>query len=117
MAEHPECEPLRLADFGWVDPPQAGIKRLPLPRFELDADGRIVDGDPSQLVPGWYAASVNLVMGYRHYEADRPVYTWLTEFEPVARPGYAYWVYHLTAGDVAAFRERHPVATVADSLR
>ncbi len=111
LEDHPEARPLFLTDFGWVDPRLAGISARPVPRLLLDTDGTIKAGVPEQILPGWYAISINRVMGYRHDESDRPVFTWLQEFEPIATPGGSLWVYHLTETDVRAFAERHPRAS------
>lgn len=107
VRDHPDARPLHVADFGWVAPSISGIESQPVPRLDFSDDGRPLSGDPNAVLPGWYAASVNHVLGYRHYPGDHPVYTWLHEFEPVAQPGYTHWVYHLTEADVQSFRARH----------
>jgi hypothetical protein len=104
---HPEARPVFLRDFGWVSPQQAGIVATPIPALEFDRQGGVIEGRLEDVVPGWYIVSVNHLMGYRHYEVSQPVFTWLQEFTPVARPGYANWVFHLTEADVQVFRERH----------
>ncbi len=105
---HPEADPLHLSYFGWVLPSTAGLTVKEVPRFRTDPEA---DQDQSQsleqIEPGWYVVSINHLMGYRHYESDRPWYTWLQEFEPVGRVGYSLWVFHLQPDEAAAFRDRH----------
>ena len=107
LAEHPDKQPLFVSDFGWVDLEQAGIEAQRVPQLLWNADGRLIEGDLASVVPGWYVASVNHVLGYRHYETSQPALTWLQEFDPVARPGYCNWVYRLTESDVSDFVSRH----------
>lgn len=111
LRSHPEASPLFLTDFGWVEPGLAGIESRPVPRLRFQADGQVIEGRLEDLVPGWYVIDTNHLQGYRHYDSDRPVYTWLAEFTPLARPGYAHWVFHLSATDIAAFRARHSART------
>jgi len=110
FAERLEARPVFLSDFGWIDAKQAGLIAEPLPVFRFNDRGETIAGEPERLVPGWYAASVNHVQGYRHSPHEQPDRAWLSEFEPVARPGYAFWVYQLTADDIARFLQRHPSA-------
>ncbi|MGE3314758.1 MAG: ArnT family glycosyltransferase [Planctomycetaceae bacterium] len=63
--------------------------------------------------PGWYAVSVNFVMGRPHVLRDgngkfRPAdigeFAYFGFFEPAARIGYSIDVYHITDADVARWR-------------
>lgn len=95
IARHPEAEPLNLVYFGSVDPRLIGIK------YQLPAGG---DDD---LAPGWYAVSVNFVMGRESEAPDgqgglvfvgREDYAFFQKFKPVARAGYSIDIYHLEEG-------------------
>ena len=100
---NPDTRPLHLAYFGWVVPSTAGLATEDIPRIPETGKGT---GSVNDVTPGWYAVSVNHLMGYRHYESDRPVYTWLQNFDPVDRAGYSIWIFRLDVGDVASIREK-----------
>ncbi len=84
-----------LAYFGTVPPASLGIRyRVPPSRVPQ---------------PGWYAVSVNFVMGRPHVlrdetgkfrAADINEFAYFQFFEPAARIGYSIDVYHLTQDDV-----------------
>lgn len=100
-------EPLFVSNFGWIDPKFAGIDAPRVPPLLFDDHGQITSGSLNDVQAGWYAVSVNHLMGYRHEKTDRPWWSWLQEFTPVDRAGYSIWIYHLTKPDVEAFRQRH----------
>jgi len=100
-------EPLYVSCFGWISPKLVGINAPRVPPLLFDNQGQITHGNLEDVRAGWYAASVNHVMGYRNEKADSPKWSWLREFTPVDRAGYSIWIYHLTKQDVEAFRKRH----------
>ncbi len=111
--QHPEARPLYVSTFGWVEPEQAGIDAEPVPHLLLDRAGRIVDGAIDEVSPGWSAVSVNHVMGYRHYENEKPTRAWLAEFPCVGRAGYGFRIYHLDQAAIDAFVRSRPSGPVA----
>lgn len=103
---HPEDSPLHLAYFGSVDPRHAGIKYClpPLAPPDTSRDGR--PRLPNELPDGWYAVSVNFVMGYPHRAFDgegrqqsvrRDALAYWQHFEPVAMAGYSIYIYRIAA--------------------
>jgi hypothetical protein len=90
-----------LAYFGSLRPEVLGIRYTTPP-----------GGQPA---PGWYAVSVNFVMG-RPYTIPAPdggtravnlyEYAYFGAFPPVARLGYSIDVYHLTASDVREWQRQ-----------
>lgn len=93
LDEH-EIDDVGLAYFGMVPPRALGI------------DYHVPSRVPS---PGWYAVSVNFVMGRPHTirnpdgtlrPADIGEFGWLRAFEPVAHVGYSIDVYHVSAEDL-----------------
>lgn len=114
LAEHPGTKPVYMSNFSWIDPRFAGIDVEPVPRLVFASNGTLIDGDLSKVVPGWYIVSVNYVMGYQHDENDRLEYAWLQEFQPIAKPGHANWIYHLTASDIEAFQKKRAGGHLAD---
>jgi 4-amino-4-deoxy-L-arabinose transferase-like glycosyltransferase len=100
MEDH-DLEEIGLAYFGTLPCEALGI------RYHIPP-GRAPE-------PGWYAVSVNYVMGRPHLlrEPDgssRPVdlneFAYFQAFEPVARLGYSIDVYHLSEADIAAAGRR-----------
>jgi len=97
---HPEARPLHLAYAGTVDPHIAGLE------YELPPSGFVKSGEwdrygPS---PGWFAVSVNLVVGLPFWTTDangesRPTqedeFGYFRMFEPVAKAGYSIFIYHI----------------------
>lgn len=105
---HPDARPVGVAYYNFLTPAMAGIDyRLPPPV-------RPGESWPG-LKPGWYAVSVNLVMGLDFVltdETGRPVYappggySYFADFEPVARAGYSIWVYYVSPADAEHSRIR-----------
>ena len=96
VADHPEVEPLSLAYFGTLPPQSFGL-RYELPPVNTPR-------------PGWYAVSVNFVMGRPYWTRDGhgsklDLYptndvSYFHSFEPKYHIGAAIDVYHLTDEDV-----------------
>jgi hypothetical protein len=107
VAAHPESKPLHVTFFGWIHPRIAGIEAPPVPRLLFNEDNKTDAGTLAQVIPGWYAVSVNYVTGYRHSDNNPPLYRWLMEFQPVDRVGYSVWIYHLSESDIQQLRARH----------
>ncbi len=107
IEKRPLTEPLFVSYFGWVDPGFAGIDTTHIPPLLFDDHGQVTHGNLEDIRVGWYAVSVNHLMGYRQEKTDHPWWSWLQEFTPVDRAGYSIWIYHLTKPDVEAFRQRH----------
>lgn len=81
---HPHAEPFHLAYSGVVDPRQLGIPFRLIP----GAPG----SDPPMLGPGWYAVSVNHLMGY---DQTHPPWTYFQQLRPTTRVGASLFLYHL----------------------
>ncbi|MEK6261271.1 MAG: glycosyltransferase family 39 protein [Planctomycetota bacterium] len=90
--QHPEIGSIGLAYFGIVDPKLAQFSHESIVPV-ADSDGEMC---LPEIRPGWYAISVNHLFGYRHYEADEPVYTCFRRLSPVAMAGYSIYIYHVT---------------------
>lgn len=98
MVENQRNE-ISLAYFGTMSPDDVGIiHRVPPSRAPQ---------------PGWYAVSVNFVMGRPHVlrdetgkfrAADIGEFAYFQFFEPVARVGYSIDVYHITDEDIARWQ-------------
>ncbi len=101
--QHPEAKPLNLVYFGSIDPRLLGIKYcLPKPSCK-------------DLPTGWYAISVNFVMGRESSAPDglgglvsvgRNDYTCFQEIEPVARIGYSIDIYHVPQQKISVEKSR-----------
>ena len=91
---HPDVSPIQLAYFGYADPKLAGFPFEPVSQIE-DRHGRSV------LKPGWYAISVNHLVGYRHYEHDKPIYTHFQRFVPEHMAGYSIYIYQITSREIS----------------
>jgi hypothetical protein len=116
LDQHPECQPLHLAYFGFVDPRIIGID------FTLPPPGPPVaqptNNSPAAQVgpqPGWYAVSVNFVRGLEFGSPDgqggfhhNPLHSfeYFQLFNPVARAGYSILIYHITLDEANAARRR-----------
>jgi hypothetical protein len=90
-----------LAYFGMLPPAEIGIVYHLPPSWRLE--------------PGWYAVSVNFAFGRPHTirnpdgtvrSVDFGEFAYFREFEPVARIGYSIDVFHITADDIARWRNR-----------
>ncbi|WP_233200260.1 ArnT family glycosyltransferase [Blastopirellula marina] len=106
-----------LAYYGMLNPKDIGIEFVDVPEW-IPYDGAAPDeavlGGPSDLMnpdpaPGWYAVSVNLIMGHpgRIYLADgqrryleRPHYAWLQALTPVDSAGHSILIFHVTEDDI-----------------
>jgi hypothetical protein len=118
LEAHPEARPLHLAYFGFVDPKVAGISAEPAAPVANAGTGHTMprnvhhrpQWDYSSSAPatgpqpGWYAVSVNNVLGYKHFDVDNPYFTYFLRFKPVATAGYSIYIYHLTSSDVNGMR-------------
>lgn len=101
MKQHPEAKPFNLIYFGYFDPRHIGLEytiSAPL----LSARQRRVAR--TQIPPGWYAVSVNIVRGYaatvskgdgsvRYLNQKKLVV--FQQLKPVAMAGYSIYVYHV----------------------
>jgi hypothetical protein len=85
---HPEAEPLRVVYFGLFDPRHIGMP------YEEETSPR----------PGWCAASVNALHGYRLGGKWDLRYTYFQRFKPVAMAGYSIYIYHITLEDANRVR-------------
>lgn len=114
---HPEARPFHLAYFGDMDvsPEAAGIIAMPVPGFL--AAGVRTDGeaDLPGPQPGWYAASVNHIKGYHHYETDRPQFTYFQRLQPIARAGYSIYIYQLTLDQANTLRAEIGLGRIAET--
>lgn len=104
LDEHPEAHPLHLAYFGFVDPRVAGIEFEPVPPGPTSAGADIIPPENLGPRPGWYAISVNHLKGYRHYDHDRPIYTYFQRFRPAAMVGYSIYIYHINSDEANSIR-------------
>jgi hypothetical protein len=123
LDRHAEASRLYLAYFGPVRPWQASIVcRLPplSPSVRGPASWAAM---PAQLSPGWYAVSVNLVMGYphvvfdsegRHRAARRNTLAYWQQFKPVATAGYSIYIYHITLGEANRVRQELGLPSLPD---
>ncbi|WP_197137965.1 ArnT family glycosyltransferase [Crateriforma conspicua] len=128
LDENPEAATdLRLAYFGSFDPKDIGIEyELPAPLYPQsegsDATAQYFSGPR----PGWYAISVNYVLGHlmpvpdgqgRFLFQSQPVFEYFSQFEPVARLGGSIFVYHLRDHEVNEFRVARgmvPIVSASD---
>ncbi len=112
LDQHPEVDDMRLAYFGCFDPLRLGFRyELPAPYYAPSS--RRHSMDRFGLQPGWYAVSVNYILGStmpvpkgdgRFAYFGEPVYEYFERFEPVDRAGYSIWIYHLDHDEVARVR-------------
>jgi hypothetical protein len=105
---NPQARPFYFERFGSLvaSPEAAGIESEPVPGY-LSED----QIQPSQSAPpgpqaGWFALSINQIMGYRHYSQDRPEFTYFQDLKPAARIGYSIYIYHLTRDEANALRQK-----------
>lgn len=105
LNEH-AIEPIGLAYFGTLPPEALGIRYTPPP-----------GGAPQ---PGWYAVSVNFVMGRPHVIHDgqgghRAVniaeYAYFSQFEPHVHLGASIDLFHITPHDVRRWHNNVPLAS------
>jgi 4-amino-4-deoxy-L-arabinose transferase-like glycosyltransferase len=98
MQNHPEAQPLRLAYFGYYNPKEIGINYIKPETASINA--RSVSNIP----PGWYAISANLLRGlpWTIYDSDGSQSFWpqgsfsrFQELNPVAMAGYSIYIYHV----------------------
>ncbi|HEX5445105.1 MAG TPA: hypothetical protein VFW87_14800 [Pirellulales bacterium] len=111
---HPDARPFGLVYFGPIDPQLVGIEfYLPPRAVDVSADRAAVAEAPAEILPGWYAISVNFLYGYPHIVRDgkgqrlsleRAYYSYFRRFEPVAMAGYSIYIYHLTEADLSEVR-------------
>jgi len=102
---HPQARPFHLAYFGTlsVDPRVAGIDWRSVPGWLPDTgESRAPDRTGPQ--PGWFAVSVNHLRGYRHYDSDRPRYTYFMRLTPTDRVGFSMLIYHVTRDEANRLR-------------
>jgi 4-amino-4-deoxy-L-arabinose transferase-like glycosyltransferase len=78
LAAHLEAKPLHLSYFGGVNPKLVGIDSQPVPK---------------QIVPGWYAISVN------NLHENEPLGRFL-KTQPTAMAGYSIYIYHVAEDDL-----------------
>lgn len=97
MREH-NLPTIGLAYFGTLHPQDLGIEYSVPPGYTRKTAGTF------RLPPGWYAVSVNFVMGRPHLvhtpdgrdpAVDINEFGYFRQFEPVARLGYSIDVYHV----------------------
>ena len=114
--QHLQARPLHVAYFGpaGMDPQYAGIDWRPVPKYDPNPTRHAQPEDTAGPQPGWFAVSVNYLRGYRHYEYDRPVYTYFLELEPVAMAGSSMYIYHLTLPDANRLRAERGLPPLPD---
>ena len=93
VAGHPEATPFHARIFSLVELETTGIRARPIPSQS--------PSNASPLTPGWYAISVNELMGYRHDGKQDPQCMWFQRMEPIAMVGYSIYVYHVTVKDLS----------------
>jgi 4-amino-4-deoxy-L-arabinose transferase-like glycosyltransferase len=105
LHDHPKDRPFFLAYYGEIDPHLIDIE-YELPPFSILENNQ---SPPHWLRPGWYAVSVNFVMGYpwRVFDGDGSqkkaalnAYSYFLQFKPVAMAGYSICIYHITEDDI-----------------
>jgi len=96
LDSHPEVEPVGVQYFGCMDLDSVGIiaRQVPSPA------GFALPGERVAPVCGWYAISVNRLMGYREAEYDEPRFTYFQSIEPVATIGYSIYVFQIEEEDL-----------------
>ena len=85
-------EAVRLAYFGPTPPGRYGIRYQPLPSFDRHSEDDVHRGDFGK-------RELLVVSAYDLLGIDpsmRRSYAWLREREPIARPGYSFFVYDVT---------------------
>ena len=88
--KHPESDPINARIFGTVDPSWADISLKPIPRdSKLEIEWM---ADPKT---GWYAISVNHLMGYRNAGIVQPCLTCFQILKPSAIVGYSIYIFHV----------------------
>lgn len=77
------------------------------------------------LTPGWYAISVNFLMGYpakgwtgdgKLVEFGRSAFSYFQEFDPIATAGYSIYIYHITREDANRVRARYGLPQLPTAL-
>jgi hypothetical protein len=110
MASHPhESQGMQIAYFGCFDPSMIGIDfRLPPPMAGYRARRYWMEPRCGP-EPGWYAVSVNYVLGSLMPIPDgqgnfvywgTPAYEYFRKFKPVARVGHSIFIYHIEHDDI-----------------
>lgn len=107
LHENPNARPLNLAYYGDIDPHWIGVDyQLPPPAASLGG---------TELRPGWYAVSANLVggmacSGYDEQGNDTSfpadAYSYFRSLTPVAKAGYSIFIYRITPEDANRVRAR-----------
>lgn len=96
QVRHPETGPIHLAYYGMFHPRAIGVEFRDVPR------------GTAELPPGWYAISVNFVVGLpfwvNHADGSREwldgaPYRRFHDLEPVDRAGRSILIYHVTEDD------------------
>ena len=97
LDDHPDVKPLYTVLTTFVPLKSAGIESEGFPVSD-ESDG---EEGARRLPPGWYAISVNHLMGYRLFGAISAHIVPFQQMEPVARIGYSIFIYHIgeTEGD------------------
>lgn len=120
-----EPPPIGLAYYGMFHPHAIGIEFQDVPGWitepdELE-DARRAAADALNVGPrpGWYAVSVNFVVGHPfwNYRSDgsrgwfgRAYFTYFRRLQPVARAGYSIYIYHVTESDVRRLQAEFPMS-------
>jgi hypothetical protein len=95
---HPEARPLYTSCFGSLSFADAGVVSLPAPSLDETMEG--ANSVPEELEPGWYAISVNHLVGDPQSARVGFKYIYFKQFRPVACAGYSIRIYHLTKADL-----------------
>jgi hypothetical protein len=117
LGAHPEARPLGLAYYNYLDPALVGIAyRLPAPGPPLRPPEDPVEAARFGPRPGYYAVSVNYLLGARFLAPDgrggvRPIlrrseFAYFNRFTPIARAGYSINIYKISPSEANAVRER-----------
>lgn len=110
LDSHPDARPMHVEYFGPFSPDVAGIDFPHVPRSPSPPGTVGGPALPEDLVPGWYAVSVNYVRGYPFHPYEdtdedpplpRDALAYFLRFEPVAMAGYSIYIYRLDEDDLA----------------
>ncbi len=94
-------EPIHVAYFGVLNLHSLGIDARDVPVPPENA----VDIAESAPVEGWYAISVNRLMGYPHAIDDTTSLTYFQQLKPVGYCGYSIYLYHIGPSEAVQLRE------------
>jgi hypothetical protein len=111
VREHPDAQPMHIAYAGTVDPHIVGLE------YELPPSSIIKTGEWDRYGPrpGWFAVSVNFVVGLPFWTTDsdgeshsttEDEFSYFRLFEPVDKAGYSIFIYHISLEQANAARKK-----------